>query len=167
MPVLEVEKDPGVPALKVVAEFAAPVERVWALYADPRKLERHWGPPGWPATFVQHELVPGSRSNYLMSGPDGERPHGVWDVVAVDEPRSFEIADAFADEQGVPDEAMGWTRMSATFEPVPAGTRVVFVTAFASPEQLQQMLDMGMEEGLKQAMGQIDDLLRQEEHAAL
>jgi uncharacterized protein YndB with AHSA1/START domain len=166
MPVLEVEKDPQAPGLKVVAEFAAPVERVWALYADPRKLERHWGPPGWPATFVQHELVPGARSHYFMTGPDGEQPHGVWDVVAVDEPRSFEIADAFADEQGVPDEAMGWTRMAATFEPIATGTRVVFTSTFESPEQLQQMLDMGMEEGLKQAMGQIDELLRQEEHAA-
>ena len=47
--------------MTVTAEFAAPVERVWALYADPRRLERHWGPPGWPATFVQHELVPGAR----------------------------------------------------------------------------------------------------------
>ncbi|GAA4739098.1 SRPBCC domain-containing protein [Amnibacterium soli] len=166
MPVLEVEKDPEAPALRIVAEFAAPVERVWTLYADPRRLERHWGPPGWPATFLRHELVPGSRSHYRMTGPDGERSYGVWDVVAVDEPRSFEIADAFADEQGAPDEAMGWTRMAATFEPVDGGTRVVFVSTFQSAEQLQQMLDMGMEEGLKQAMGQIDDLLRDEEPAA-
>lgn len=167
MPVLEVEKDPEAHTMRVVAEFAAPVERVWALYADPRKLERHWGPPGWPATFVEHRLVPGSRSHYFMSGPDGEQPHGVWQVVAVDEPRSFEIEDAFADEQGVPNEEMGWTRMAASFEPVAAGTRVVFVSTFQSAEQLQQMLEMGMEEGLKQAMGQIDELLRQEESAAV
>jgi uncharacterized protein YndB with AHSA1/START domain len=167
MPVLEVEKDPEAHTMTVVAEFAAPVERVWAMYADPRKLERHWGPPGWPATFVEHELVPGSRSHYFMSGPDGEQPHGVWNVVAVDEPRSFEIEDAFADEQGVPDEEMGWARMAARFEPIESGTRVEFVSTFQSAEQLQQMLDMGMEEGLKQAMGQIDDLLRESAPAAL
>jgi uncharacterized protein YndB with AHSA1/START domain len=162
MPVLDVEKDPEAKTMKVVAEFAAPVERVWALYADPRKLERHWGPPGWPATFVEHALVPGSRSHYFMAGPDGEEAHGVWNVVAVDEPRSFEVEDAFADADGVPDEAMGWTRMSARFEPVAVGTRLELVSTFQSAEQLQQMVEMGMEEGLKQAMSQIDDLLREQ-----
>jgi uncharacterized protein YndB with AHSA1/START domain len=159
MPVLDVEKDPEARTLTVVAEFAAPVERVWALYADPRQLERHWGPPGWPATFVQHELAPGARTHYFMTGPDGEQAHGVWNVVAVDEPRSFDIDDAFADEQGVPNEEMGWTHMSVGLEPVERGTRVVLVSTFQSAEQLQQMVEMGMEEGLKGAMGQIEGLL--------
>lgn len=162
MPVIDVRKDLEQCTMTVVAEFAAPVERVWALYADPRRLERHWGPPGWPATFVTHELVPGARSHYFMTGPGGEQPHGVWNILAVDEPRSFELADAFADEQGEPDEALGWSRMAARFEPVADGTRVVFTTTFASVDQLQQMLDMGMEEGLKAAMGQIDGLLAEE-----
>ena len=162
MPVLDVEKDPEARTLTVTAEFAAPVERVWALYADPRRLERHWGPPGWPATFVEHELVPGTRSHYFMTGPDGEQAHGVWNVVAVDQGRSFEIQDAFADERGVPDEELGWARMAVRFEPVEAGTRVVLVNTFASAEQLQQMLEMGMEEGLTGAMGQIDGLLAQD-----
>jgi uncharacterized protein YndB with AHSA1/START domain len=162
MPVLDVEKDLEAHTMTVVAEFAAPIASVWALYADPRKLERHWGPPGWPATFVEHALVPGGRSHYFMAGPDGVQAHGVWRVVTVDEPRAFEIEDAFADERGVPNEEMGWTRMSARLDVVPAGTRVVLTSRFASAEQLQQMVEMGMEEGLKQAMSQIDDLLREQ-----
>jgi uncharacterized protein YndB with AHSA1/START domain len=159
VPVVDVEKDLERTTLTITAEFAAPVERVWALYADPRQVERHWGPPGWPATFVRHDFVAGGGSHYFMAGPDGERAHGVWRIVAVDEPRSFELDDAFADAEGEPNVEMGWTRMSATLEPTDAGTRVVFVSTFASAEQLQQMLDMGMEEGLKQAMGQIDGIL--------
>lgn len=162
MPVLEVDQDLDEKTLTVTAEFAAPVERVWALYADPRRLERHWGPPGWPATFVRHELVPGTRSHYFMTGPEGERADGVWDVVAVDAPRSFEVRDAFADEEGVPDEAMGWTRMRIELQPVHDRTRVRIASTFASEQQLRQMLEMGMEEGLKQAMGQIDALLAEE-----
>jgi uncharacterized protein YndB with AHSA1/START domain len=165
MPVLDVEKDLDNLTMTVTAEFAADVDRVWALYADPRRLERHWGPPGYPATFVQHELVPGARSHYYMTGPDGDQPHGIWIVREVDEPRSFAIDDAFADEQGEPNEEMGWTRMTVRFTPVDAGTRVVLVSTFASTEQLQQMLDMQMEEGLKQAMGQIDDLLTEDARA--
>jgi uncharacterized protein YndB with AHSA1/START domain len=162
MPVLDVEKDLDRRTLTVTAEFAAPVERVWRLYADREQVQRHWGPPGWPATFVRHDFEPGGGSHYFMAGPDGERADGVWRILAVDEPRSFELEDAFADQEGNPDESMGWTRMAATFEPTEGGTRVVFVSTFASTEQLQQMLDMGMEEGLKGAMGQIDGILAED-----
>ncbi|MDH2445002.1 SRPBCC domain-containing protein [Amnibacterium sp. CER49] len=165
MPVLDVEKDLDQQTMTVTAEFAADVARVWALYADPRRLERHWGPPGWPATFVRHELVPGARSHYFMTGPDGERAHGMWIVREVDEPRSFTVDDAFADDSGEPDPAMGFTRMHAEFEPAGERTRVRFVSTFESVEQLQKMLDMGMEEGLKQAMGQIDALLAEQQPA--
>lgn len=42
-----VAKDLENATLTVTASFAHPIERVWALYADPRKLERWWGPPGY------------------------------------------------------------------------------------------------------------------------
>ena len=159
MPVQDVTQDVARRTMTVVATFPAPPGRVWSLYADPRLIERHWGPPGWPATFVRHELAPGARSHYFMSGPDGARADGVWNVVAVDEPRSFEVDDAFADEHGEPDESMGWTRMRVDLAPADDGTRVVVTSVFRSAEQLQQMIDMGMEEGLRLAMGQIDALL--------
>jgi len=159
MPVIDVEKDLDQHTLTVTAEFAAPVERVWSLYADARRLERHWGPPGWPATFVRHDFVAGGGSHYFMAGPDGEQAHGVWRITAVDAPRSFELDDAFADAEGHPDESLGWTHMAATLQPTDGGTRVVLVSTFRSTEQLQQMIDMGMEEGLKLAMGQIDGVL--------
>ncbi|MGN6742787.1 MAG: SRPBCC family protein [Amnibacterium sp.] len=162
MPILAVEKDLDALTMTVTAEFAADVRRVWSLYADPRRLERHWGPPGWPATFVRHELVPGARSHYFMSGPDGERAHGMWVVTAVDAPRSFEVDDAFADEHGEPLPDPGFVHMRGELTPVDGGTLVVFTTRFVSLEQLQRMLEMGMEEGMRLAMGQIDGLLAEE-----
>jgi uncharacterized protein YndB with AHSA1/START domain len=62
MPVVEIHKDPEALTMRVVAQFAAPVARVWAAYADPRQLERFWGPPERPATFVRHDFVVGGRS---------------------------------------------------------------------------------------------------------
>jgi uncharacterized protein YndB with AHSA1/START domain len=50
MPIVETRKDPEKLTMTVVAQFAAPVARVWAAYADPRQMERFWGPPEWPAT---------------------------------------------------------------------------------------------------------------------
>ena len=59
MTVKDVKKDPATLTMVVTAEFNAPIERVWQLWADPRQLERWWGPPTYPATFVDHNLVPG------------------------------------------------------------------------------------------------------------
>ncbi|MBA2602330.1 MAG: SRPBCC domain-containing protein, partial [Acidobacteria bacterium] len=53
--------------------------RVWAAYADPRQLERFWGPPEWPATFVRHDFVVGGRSEYQMTGPNGDRSSGFFE----------------------------------------------------------------------------------------
>ena len=67
MPVTDVKKDMDNLTLTIVADFAAPVERIWEVYADARQLERVWGPPTHPATFVDHSLTPGSRSTYFMT----------------------------------------------------------------------------------------------------
>ena len=49
-----------------------PIARVWALWADPRKLERWWGPPTFPATVLEHDLRPGGKVSYYMTSPEGE-----------------------------------------------------------------------------------------------
>ena len=50
-------------------------------------------------------------------------------------------------------------RMRFTFEPHDGGTRMVTVTTFPSLEALEKLLGMGMEEGIKAAMAQIDGVL--------
>ena len=67
MPIVETHKDPGTLTMTVTAQFAAPVARVWAAYADARQLERFWGPPEWPATFERHDFAEKSLSSFLHS----------------------------------------------------------------------------------------------------
>ena len=45
MPVTNVTTDPDSRSLTITAEFAAPPERVFAIYADPRQVEKVFGPP--------------------------------------------------------------------------------------------------------------------------
>lgn len=159
MPVIDVHKDTGALTLTFVAEFAADVERVWRVWADPRQLERWWGPPEWPATFEEHELSEGGRCRYYMTGPDGEKARGWWTVTAVDPPHRLEFDDGFAGEDGEPDPTLGATHGVVTFEALDGRTRMTTVSTFESADQLEQMSAMGMEEGMREAMGQIDALL--------
>jgi len=81
MTVTAVRKDPVALTMTLTAEFDASPARVWELWADPRQLERWWGPPTYPATFTAHDLAPGSHVEYHMTGPSGDQPHGYWDIV--------------------------------------------------------------------------------------
>ena len=159
MPVTSVTKDPGALTMTVVADFAVPRRRLWDAYADPRQIERFWGPVEWPATFTRHDLAAGGRSSYYMTGPEGERSAGFWEFVAVDPPHSFEVIDGFASEDGTPNTEMPTMRMTFAFEETDAGSRLVTTTSFPSLESLEQLLGMGMEEGMRSAMSQIDDVL--------
>src|SRR5439155_279945 len=80
MTVTAVRKDPERLTLTIEAEFDASAERVWQLWADPRQLERWWGPPTYPATFTKYDLAPGGRVEFYMTWPAGDQPHGHWDV---------------------------------------------------------------------------------------
>jgi len=160
MPIVRVEKDLDNHTMTVVAEYDAPVERVWLLYADPRQLERFWGPPSWPATVADHDLSPGGRVTYCMTGPGGEKSAGYWNVVEVDAPRRFVVVDGFADDAGQPNPDLPTTRMEVELhERAGAGTTMTIVSIFASTEAMKQMLEMGMEDGMREAMGQIDGIL--------
>lgn len=159
MTVISSNKDVDALTLTFVAEFDADVESVWRVWADPRRLERWWGPPTWPATFEQHDFVPGGESRYHMTGPEGEKAHGWWRIIAIDEPHRLEFDDGFADSNGEPDTTMRPMRMEMALEPIDHGTRMTTVTRFADADQLEKVLAMGMEEGMGLAMGQIDALL--------
>lgn len=159
MPVTDITKDVEARSLTITAEFAAPVERVWALYEDARQLEQVWGPPQYPATFVDHRLEPGARSTYYMTSPEGERFAGYWDITGVEAPTRFTFDDGFATADLQPNPDLPVSSNTYTFEPTEGGTRAVFVSTFESAEALQQVLDMGVEEGSKAAINQIDAFL--------
>ncbi|MBH0083639.1 SRPBCC domain-containing protein [Salinibacterium sp. SWN167] len=154
--------DPEALTLTTTTELAASLERAWRLVSDPRQLERWWGPPEWPATFVRYEFVPGGRAHYFMQGPDGERMHGMWRILSITEPREVSIEDEFADDHGEPSGDIGVTTALLTFEPIDGGTRLTILSGFASAEQLEEMVKMGMEEGMREAIGQIDALLSED-----
>jgi uncharacterized protein YndB with AHSA1/START domain len=159
MPVISVRKDPQTLTLTATAEFAATVERIWQLWEDPRQLERWWGPPTYPATFEELDLRPGGRARYYMTGPEGDKPHGWWQIVAAEPPQRIEILDGFADADGKPLAEMPSMTMHVSIAPIDSGTRMEIRTVFPSVEAMEQLTAMGMEEGLREAIGQIDALV--------
>jgi uncharacterized protein YndB with AHSA1/START domain len=108
---------------------------------------------------VDHDLVPGGTVNYFMTGPEGEKSHGWWRILAVDAPRLLELQDGFADDSGVPNPDMPSTTMRVVLSEKDGVTQMVTTSTFSSLEAMQQLEKMGMEEGLRAAMAQMDDIL--------
>jgi uncharacterized protein YndB with AHSA1/START domain len=159
MPVTSMTTDPEALTMTLVSDFPVSVERLWDAFADPRKLERFWGPPGYPATFGSYDLRPGGVAHYWMTSPEGERFFGRWDFEEVEELRRIVARDAFADAEGEIDASIPAGRMTLVFESTPGGSRVTVVSASPTAEALEQVIAMGQVEGMTQAFGQLDTVL--------
>ena len=159
MPVTSLTRDAEALTLTVVADFAVSRQRLWDAYVDARQIEKFWGPPTYPSTFTRHDAFAGGRSHYTMTGPEGDQHGGYWVWESVDAPRQFVVTDGFADLEGNPVESMPVMRAEFAFDETPTGSRLTVTSTFASAEQLEQVVAMGMEEGLQESMSQIDAVL--------
>jgi uncharacterized protein YndB with AHSA1/START domain len=154
MPLTSVTKDAAKLTLTVVGDYAVPQRRLWDAFADPRQLERFWGPPAFPATFTRHDFKVGGRAEYFLTLPEGKKWSGSWKFTAMHPISSFEAHDGEdnAEDQNMP------ASMKFAFETTPTGSRMTIVTQFSSVAAMQQTIP-GMEEGLRAAMPQLDAVL--------
>jgi uncharacterized protein YndB with AHSA1/START domain len=160
MTVLSVDRDPVALTLTIVSEFDAPAEGVWQVWADPRQLERWWGPPNYPATVVDHDLTKGGRVTYYMTGPDGEKNHGWFRIISVDPPRALEFEAGCADDSGRPSDELPTTSIEVRLiAAAPDKTKMTITQRFASTADMEKLIGIGQDEGMTLAVGQIDAIL--------
>ena len=163
MTVTAVNKNPDALTMTITAEFDASPQRVWQLWADPRQLERWWGPPTYPATVTSHNLRRGGRVEYHMTGPEGDQPRGYWVIDEVDPPHRLVFRDGFANEDGSPNPDLPTSIGQVVIEGIGDGkSRMSIATVFPNMQAMEQVLAMGMEEGITQAVGQIDAILQED-----
>jgi uncharacterized protein YndB with AHSA1/START domain len=160
MTVTNVQKDLEALTMTITAEFNVSPERVWQLWEDPRQLERWWGPPTYPATVTAHDLTPGGSVSYHMTGPDGDQPHGWWRIVRADAPHRLEFENGLADANGAPNPDVPSMVVRVAISELPDGvTRMAVQSVFPTLAAMEMFTSMGMQEGMKGAMSQIDGLL--------
>lgn len=155
-----IDQDPDAATITVRARYRVPPERLWRIWADPRQLERWWGPPTYPAEVLEHNLVPGGSVAYAMTGPEGDRHRGWWRVLAVEAPHTLIVEDGFADADGAPVADLPVTTMRLDITAAEdGGSTMTIISTFADPEAMQQVVEMGVIEGMRAAMSQIDGIL--------
>ena len=130
MTVTDVHKDPERPHHDDRERVDAPIDRVWQLWADPRQLERWWGPPTYPATVVDHDLAAAVKVSYFMTGPEGDSI-----TAGGRSPRSTSRTGstsktASPTSEGKPNDDMPTMQFTVTLTEMPSGvTRMVIETS--------------------------------------
>src|SRR5919106_953271 len=144
--------------LRVARRLLDRYEELWRV-----RVERWWGPPTYPATVDAHDLRSGGRVEYHMTGPEGDQHRGFWEVDEVQRPHQLVFRDGFANEDGTPNTELPMTTARVTIKEMGGGkTGMSIESEFPTVEAMEQLAAMGAEEGLTQAVGQIDAILAED-----
>jgi uncharacterized protein YndB with AHSA1/START domain len=156
----QVTKDFKQKFITVAREFEAPVATVWRAYTESELLDQWWGPAPWRAETRAMKFAPGGHWLYAMVSPENQKHWARMNYVAIQNHQSISIEDGFCDENGVINTAMPVSRGSIVFTPTGRGTRVEFTMTYEQESQLQQIVDMGFEQGISMCFDQLDVLLQ-------
>lgn len=128
--------------------FAAPRKLVFAAFTDCAHLKHWWGPHGWNLTHCEMDFRVGGRWHYCMTGPEGVESWGLSTFETILAPDGFTYSDAFSDKDGNKVPSFPVSRIIMEFTDVDGGTKVFSRGIYASEEDVQKVVEMGVEQGI-------------------
>jgi uncharacterized protein YndB with AHSA1/START domain len=145
--------------LQIERVFNASIHRVFAAWSDADALKQWWGPRVFPTTYAKVDFRVGGRYHYCMTGPNGEEAWGVMVYDEIDEPTRIVYTDHFSDKDGNFNNEMPSTTVTLRFEDLGDGRTKLTSHATYKPEELQKVLDMGMQQGLAETFDKLEEYL--------
>jgi uncharacterized protein YndB with AHSA1/START domain len=145
--------------LTVKREFAGKRQLVWDCHTKADYLDRWFAPKPLKAKTAHMDFRPGGYWHYAMIMPDGQAFWSRVDYQEVTPIDGYKGLDGFSDETGVVNPNMPRSRWNVTFTDSQAGTLVTTVVQYNSPDDVQKVIDMGMEQGMASTLERLDELL--------
>ena len=144
----------------------APKEIVFGAFTDADQIAQWWGPtPEWTVPVSKMDLKVGGTWHYMMKGPDDGSEYAnmeAWGLATykeIDPPNKLVLEDSFSDAQG--NKLNDFPISTAIFEFIDQDgkTLVKSTSVYASSEDLQKVVQMGMIEGFSGSYENLDVLL--------
>jgi uncharacterized protein YndB with AHSA1/START domain len=148
--------------LTIERVFPAPRSRVWHAMTDPTILDQWWAPRPWKTETVFMDFRIGGYWHYAMNGPDGEQHFGRMNFLEIEPERRFKSSDLFADSDGNANQSLPRQLMNMTLTDQGNQTKLVAIVEYASLDDMNKIIEMGMQEGLSTAQDQLEALLAEE-----
>ncbi len=146
--------------ITTVREFAARRSLVWDCYSKSELLDRWFAPEPLTTKTGFMDFREGGRWHYAMVEPNGTEYWGRLDYQTIQPIDGFTALDGFCDSAGELNPELPRSRWDVTFTDAGERTVVRTVVSYASPEDLQKVLQMGIEAGLTSTLERLDVLLR-------
>lgn len=141
--------------------FNAPLETVWRAYTESELLGLWWAPQPWKAETKIMNFTVGGYWLYAMVSPEGKKHWGRMNYVAIDHHKSFDLEDAFCDENGNFNKELPVSKGQISFTQQTDGTLVEFKMIYPSESDLQKIVEMGFEQGITMTLNHLDELFTQ------
>jgi uncharacterized protein YndB with AHSA1/START domain len=155
----KVKKDLEDKSITISREFKAPVEMVWRAYTEKEFLDKWWGPSPWRAETKSMEFREGGHWLYAMVSPENQKHWAKMNYSKINKHHKIEKQDFFCDETGKENDMFPPSNGSVVFTKTESGTNVDYKLKFTSQEGLDQLIQMGFEQGMSMCLEQLETLL--------
>lgn len=152
-------KDLANKTMRITRTFNAPLAVVRRAWTDPEILDQWWAPKPWKAVTKSMDFRVGGSWLYCMQGPQGEKSWGIAEYDAITNLKNFSGIDSFCDEDGKKNPDIASTKWTTNFISNENTTEVVVEMVFNSEADIQQLIDMGFQQGFEMAHGNLDEVL--------
>ncbi|HMB62495.1 MAG TPA: SRPBCC domain-containing protein [Eudoraea sp.] len=147
-------------SVNVEREFAAGLDLVWDAWTKPELLDQWWAPKPYKNVTKSMDFREGGTWLYYMLSPENQKHWCKNDYLKIEPKKSYTGLDAFCDENGTTNEAMPRTKWTNTFNQVEFDkTLVSIVSTYEKLADLEQVIQMGFQEGFTAGLNQLDELL--------
>ena len=145
--------------LTIKREFAAKRQLVWDCYTKSELLDRWFAPKPLTTKTKHMDFREGGHWHYAMVEPNGQEYWGRSDYQTIHPIDNYTALDGFCDDTGALNPELPRSKWDVSFSDGATHTLVVTVVSYTSAEALQQVINMGMKEGLTSTLERLDELL--------
>jgi uncharacterized protein YndB with AHSA1/START domain len=145
--------------LTIAREFAADRQLVWDCHTRSDLLDQWFAPKPLTTKSKHMEFSDGGYWHYAMMTPEGDEYWNRLDYLSINPISGYTAMDAFSDASGAINPHMPRSNWKVTFADANGRTLVTTVVVYASAEDLQKSIDMGLEAGMASTMEKLDELL--------
>jgi uncharacterized protein YndB with AHSA1/START domain len=145
--------------ITIKREFAARRQLVWDCYTKSELLDKWFAPKPLTTKTKSMDFRAGGHWHYAMVEPNGQHYWGRLDYQTIHPIDNYTALDGFCDESGTLNPDLPRSKWNVTFSDAATHTLVQTVVAYGSSEALQQVINMGLKEGLTSTLERLDELL--------
>jgi len=145
--------------ITVRREFDAGRQLVWDCHTKSELLDRWFAPKPFTTKTKSMDFRDGGQWHYAMIEPSGAE---YWAIMSYDKVKpieGYEGLDAFSNEAGDINPELPRSHWAVTFEDRGERTMVQTIATYKTLTDLEQVIQMGMQEGLTSTLEKLDELL--------